>query len=259
MNTSFARTARLSAGVVLALQCRLAAQVPNGGFENWTDCQPDDWASSNVCGLMAPVTKSPAADTGAFAARGEVVSFFGQPIQPLLQIGTTGEGVPISQRYLTLRGSYKFSPVGGDRFAVNVALIKAGSVVAQGAFANPAAAGTYTPFSLTLNYVSPDVPDTAEIQIQIVGPVTGPDFHLGSVMFVDSLEFATGGGAQPPNLSIQRVGGSIVVSWPPDVTGYVLQSTPSLNPTAWNTVSGVANNSHVAVPSTTAYFRLIKG
>ena len=110
-----------STATFLALQLPVAAQIPNEGFESWTDCLPDHWSSPNVCGVFTPVTRSSTANSGSWAARGEVVSFFGQTIQPLLQSGETGEGIPISQRHATLDGVYLFSPLGGDRFAVNVA------------------------------------------------------------------------------------------------------------------------------------------
>ena len=257
MKSMIDRLSHLSVRAALLLSLVATAQVPNASFEQWTGCVPDEWATGNVCGLLTPVTKSSTAHSGSWAARGEVVSFFGQPIQPVLQSGPTGEGTPISQRYVALQGSYLFSPLGGDRFAVNVVFLRNGDVVAQGAVANPAAAGTYTPFTVTMNYVSPDVPDTAIIQFQIVGPVTGSDFHIGSVMHIDSLAYTTNS-VSSPSLSIQRHGSSLIVSWPAEVTGYTLQSTPTLGPATWANVSGVVNNSYQVTPAGKAFFRLIK-
>ena len=34
------------------------AQILNPGFENWTDCLPDDWATPNACGVLIPITVS---------------------------------------------------------------------------------------------------------------------------------------------------------------------------------------------------------
>ena len=146
---------------------------------------------------MAPITRSTAAHSGSFAVRGEVISFFGQTISPVLQSGVDAEGFPITQRYESVDGFYKFAPLGGDRFGVNVALQKAGSVVAQGASVFPAAAAAYAAFSVKMVYQTAEVPDTAIIQIQVFGPVTGADYHVGSVMFVDDLTFGTGGGTTP--------------------------------------------------------------
>lgn len=257
MNSLISKMCFGSATAFLVLQFQVAGQIPNGGFENWTGCLPDEWATPNVCGELTPITRVSAAHTGMWAARGEVISFFGQSIQPVLQSGATGEGTPISQRHAALQGSYRFSPLGGDRFGVNVAFFHGGAVVAQGAIANPATAGTYTPFTVTMNYVSAEIPDTAIIEIQIIGPVTGADFHTGSVMHVDSLEFTTSSVA-PPILSIQRNGSLLLLHWPLNVTGYRLQSNPTLNPVTWSDVSGVVNNSYQTAPGTQVFFRLLE-
>ena len=148
-----------------------------------------------------------------------------------------------------------FNPVGGDRFAVNVVFSRNGAVVAQGVSASTTAVATYTPFTVPLNYASPEVPDTAIIQIQIVGPGTGADFHVGSVMHVDSLAFVAAV-TPAPSLSIRRQGDSVVISWPADVTGFALQATQGLNPVDWSNVPGVVNNTYQTTPSAARYFRL---
>ena len=132
--------------------------------------------------------------------------------------------------------------------------------MAQGAFADPTVVGTYAPFSVTMNYVSADLPDTAVIQIQIVGPGTGMDVHVGSVMHVDGLTFRTGS-APAPVLSIQQTNNGVAIDWPANVTGYTLQRSPTLQPPSWSNVPGVVNNSHLVPPNPTdpvAFFRLFK-
>ncbi len=235
------------------------AQVPNGGFEQWTDaCTIVDWANSSVCGVMAPITKSTVAHSGSFAVRGEVVSLFGQSIPPVLQSGTYATGFPITQRYESVDGFYKFAPVGGDRFVVNVVFEKDDSVVAQGASVFPAVAA-YTAFSVKMVYQTAEVPDKATIDIQVFGPVTGPDIHVGSVMFVDDLTFGSGGGTAP-QLKIVRSGSSVVVSWPADAVGYKLQRNLTLSPTGWADVPGLtaADRSYSFAPTAQGYFRLVK-
>ncbi len=252
-----------SVGVGLLLAAASAgsvrAQVPNGGFELWTDaCTIVDWANSSVCGVMTPVTKSTAAHSGSFAVRGEVISFFGQAISPVLQSGADATGFPITQRYESVDGFYKFAPVGGDRFGVNVAFEKEGNVVAQGASVFPTASA-YTAFSVKMVYQTAEVPDTAIIQMQVFGPVTGADYHVGSVMFVDDVTFGSGGGTAP-RLTIVRSGSSVVVSWPADAAGYKLQRTSTLTPSSWADVPGLtaADRSYLFVPTGKGYFRLVK-
>lgn len=243
----------------MAVQLPLGAQMLNAGFENWTDCAPDDWATSDVCGFLTPVTKTTAAHSGSFAARGEVISFAGQKVNPMVQSGPTGEGFAIAERFSSVQGFHTFAPVGGDRIAVNVVVYKDGNVVGQGAVALSTPAAAYTEFTTPINYTTADVPDTAIIQISIVGPVLGSDYHLGSVMQLDDLAFGSGSGGGSPSLGIQLLGGSVTVTWPADATGHSLQTTPVLNPPQWAAVPGLGNaHSHTFVPTSQAFFRLVK-
>jgi hypothetical protein len=63
-----------------------------------------------------------------------------------------------------------------------------------------------------------------------------------------------------PFLTIARSGNNVTVTWSQNVTGYILESTTSLNsanPT-WTTVTGAANNqySEAAAAGGTKFFRL---
>jgi hypothetical protein len=237
------------------------AQVPNGGFETWTDaCTLADWFNSTICGVATPVTKTTDAHGGSFAVRGEVVSLFGQTLAPILQSGSDAQGVPISERYVSVDGFYKFAPVGGDRWGVNVVFQKGDTVVAQGAALFPAAS-VYTPFSVTMVYQTADIPITAIIQVQLIGPVTGSDYHLGSVMYVDDITFGSGTGTTPEaRLSIVLNMNLVVITWPAQVLGYKLQQTSTLSPTAWEDVPGLTatDRSYSFTPTTQKYFRLLK-
>jgi len=167
------------------------AQITNPGFENWTSGDPDGWVTSNAfpAGLVN-VTQTTDRHSGSYALRGEVVNLFGTPMGPVIQSGTGGTGFPISEQYHSFELFYKFTSIGGDKFSVNVGLEKAGNPVAQGAAALPATVGSYTHLTVPLTYMTGDVPDLAIIQISITGPVTGSDYHLGSVMFADDLLFS---------------------------------------------------------------------
>lgn len=249
----------ISAAILFSSSALLFAQVPNPSFENWTGCNPDDWASPNACGVFTPVTPSTTAHTGSFAVRGEVISFFGQAIAPFVQAGADATGFPVSERFTTVEGFYMFEPVGGDRLAVNVVFYKGEEPVGQGAVAISTGAATYTPFSVTVNYFGADVPDRAIIGFQIFGPNTGSDYHLGSVMHIDSIGLKNSTTPPPaPSLSIQRVGNSIRVTWPAATTGFKLQTTLNLTNPSWTDVQGVQNNSYLAEATGERYFRLIE-
>lgn len=254
---------RLLAVGLATVAASVEGQVLNGGFEAWTDCTPDFWATSSACGVMEPVTKTTDAHSGSFAARGAVINFFGQLIPPTLQSGDDASGTPISQRYTSVNGFYKFSSSGGDRFTVNVAFYKGNleNVVAQGAVIFPPTQ-TYTEFTVPMTYQTADVPDGAVISVMIIGPTTGSDFHVGSVYQVDDISFGTGGGGggPRPSLTIAKEGNEVVVTWPADAEGYKLQMTPTLQPEDWRDVQGVAatDRSYRFTPTTQGYFRLRK-
>ena len=66
--------------------------------------------------------------------------------------------------------------------------------------------------------------------------------------------------APPPtaSLTIRRTGNTVSILWPVNVTGYTLESTPSLMNPTWTPVSGVSGNcATVAISEGAQFFRLI--
>jgi len=60
-------------------------------------------------------------------------------------------------------------------------------------------------------------------------------------------------------VSISASAGSMVISWPIELTGYVLQGTPSLTHPMWTPVPDVVSNRvTLANPAGTAFFRLVE-
>jgi hypothetical protein len=93
---------------------------------------------------------------------------------------------------VSVTGNYQFSPVGGDRFALDFVLYKGGvngTGVAVGAAVLGAASGWHS-FDVSFAYSTSDVPDWCVLNVSINGPVTGSDLHLGSWMLVDNLAFS---------------------------------------------------------------------
>jgi len=175
--------------LVLTIPSSTYAQIPNAGFEQWTAGNPVGWYTTNTPGLGTPVSQTNQAHGGSSALRGEVVNTIVGPWSPIIQSGEDAQGFPVSQRYATFSGFFRFSPVGGDRFGVNVVIYSNGNPVGVGAIANPATVSSYTQFDAVISYFDPSVPDTCIIQISIVGP-TGSDYHVGSTMFVDDLSLS---------------------------------------------------------------------
>jgi hypothetical protein len=168
------------------------AQIPNAGFEDWTGGNPDNWVSSNVATVFINVTKSATAHSGTAAVRGEVILFPGATVamQPVLQSGPGGAGSAISSRPASVTGWYQFSPVGGDRFGVNVVLYKGGvhgTAVAVAAALDPTARPSYYQFNVPFQYLTADVPDVCVVQHQVIGPTTGITWNVGSWFLLDDI------------------------------------------------------------------------
>lgn len=206
-----------SVGAIVVAFCFLQSaglsQIPNASFENWTGFTPDGWATSNVPAVVTPISPSSYAHSGTLAVYGVVSSLPPIYIQPLIQSGPLGQGFPYNGRPASFTGYYQFSPVGGDRFGINVGLfsggVENGTLIALAAHPFTAPVTTYTQFTVPFVYVNPGVPDTCVIQIQIVGP-TGNDYHVGSTFLVDDLALVgtvavgEGSGTIPLTTSLQQ-------------------------------------------------------
>ena len=182
------------------VQSSALSQIPNGGFESWTGGEPDGWVTSNINGLVTNVTQSAVAHSGTSAVRGDVVQLFTQVLQPVLQVGPGARGFAYNVRAGSFTGWYQFTPVGGDRFAINVILTRGGISgigVAFAAAALPAQVTSYTQVTVPFLYQDPGPVDTCEVQFQIIGPSVGVPPHVGSFFILDDIAL-TGSAAVEP-------------------------------------------------------------
>jgi hypothetical protein len=206
---------RLLAFILALLSCITVSafgQIPNAGFENWSGDTLTGWWSNNVAPLYSTISSSATAHGGSHAVRGNVVAFYTQAMQPIIQSGTDARGFPCSQRPTSFTGYYEFFPVAssGDRFGVNVALYKGGldgTPVALAAAALSTPVSSYTQFTATFNYLTSDVPDTCVIQLQIVGPGTGQQATpaVGSYFLLDDIAFTGASGVADKRVSVPAV------------------------------------------------------
>jgi len=188
------------------------AQIPNQGFENWTGTEPDGWVTSNVSLVSVfPVTQTTDAHSGSYALRGDVIPFpfTATPYSPIIQTGPGARGFAVSVRHAMVTGYYKFFPTGGDRLGLNFGMKSGGNFIAIGAQAITAVTSSWTQFAVTFNYSSPAIPDTCILQISIVGPITGNDYHIGSYFLVDDLAFVgtdgvAAAGSQPVAYALEQ-------------------------------------------------------
>ena len=188
--------------------------APNGGFESWDGGlyeEPSGWATANVLTLLgAPptVTKSTDFHGGSFSAKIETVladidldeNGTNDTLPGVLYLGTldlfaeeSTFGAPFTGRPDSLLGWYKYAPVNGDQFAVEVSLTKWNTVtgerdiIASGSYLQPAAAASFKRLSAGLTYANPDTPDSVSIMIVASAETPSP----GTALWIDDLSFFT--------------------------------------------------------------------
>lgn len=181
--------------VAMLLPVLVFGQIPNAGFESWVNGEPEGWVSSNVVGFVTAVTPGTPGHSGTSCVNGQAIQFYTTVIGPTIQSGPGGKGFAYSQRPAYFNGWYKFAPIGGDRFGVNVGLFKGGVDgigVAIAALAPSTAVSSWTQFSAPFVYQTNDIPDVCVVQILIVGPGQGPESipHPGSTYSLDDIELS---------------------------------------------------------------------
>ena len=162
------------------------AQIPNADFEDWSGGEPVGWFTLNVPGFET-ITQSNVSQSGASALRGSVVVFSGLPFGPGAITGNIGNpNFPVSERYSRLTGYYQYTPFGNDELSIAVTLSKNDVAVGIGVVQIQTAAGSYTPFSVDINYFNQEVPDAASINIAIINTTLLTE---GSTFLIDNLVF----------------------------------------------------------------------
>ncbi|HTY38393.1 MAG TPA: T9SS type A sorting domain-containing protein [Bacteroidota bacterium] len=181
---------------VLIISLTLFAQVPNAGFEAWTNGSPDGWFTSNTPPTLINITKSSVTHSGSGSARGDAVKISGTSVvaPALLQVGTSGMGFTYTQRPASFTGWYQFVPAAGsgDQLVINVYLFKGlsnGLPVGAASTSITTAATSFKQFSLSFFYFSSDTPDTCLIQFDLAGAAGQPT--AGSYFLVDDLSLGS--------------------------------------------------------------------
>ncbi len=191
------------ATLLLVLAASMAwTQVVNGGFENWTSGGPVGWTTDNVPGMYTPVTQSTTSHSGSYSLQGTVVSYASMGVPPVASSLSS-----VGARYANLTGFYRGSFIGGDSLVVAVLMNHQGLTIGGGAFTTGANAGTFTGFTVPLEYISGDTPDTCYILLGM-GYVDAP--HIGSTFLLDDLAFSgtavsvAGGRALPSTFQLYQ-------------------------------------------------------
>ncbi len=176
--------------IVIAYHGSVRAQIPNPGFETWAGLgaseSPTGWVTSNIPGFVVPITKTATAHSGSFALKGDVT--------PVVEFGLyppyLWSHFPYTQRPGALTGYYKFTSVAKDSLTIYTLLYKQALsvIVASGEFGTTANLTAFTKFSIPLEYVSAENPDTAWIEITIQNGLND-SLHLGTGYVFDDLAF----------------------------------------------------------------------
>jgi hypothetical protein len=179
--------------IVVPLTAIYSQGVPNGGFENWTGTNINDWIH-NGSSVIPTVTQTADAYSGNFAAHGEVIDFFSNPFPPTLSTGSQFQpyfaftGYPSS-----LTGYYKFEPQGGDILLIDIVLINQSiGGGGEGHIEIAAGTGSYQLFEAPITYSEDNPsgwrPTDATITV-IILPVTGDLPHIGTKFTLDHFSF----------------------------------------------------------------------
>ncbi|MDP4198270.1 MAG: PCMD domain-containing protein [Bacteroidota bacterium] len=182
-----------------------SAQIPNGGFETWTSGQPDSWYGFNT-------VQSSDAHSGSSAAKGQVGLSF--PTLAAMIVTTndpTTLGVPYTGRPGSFTGYYKFSPIAGSNDTLSfIAMFTkydatlGKNIIGYGRIATAAAAGTYTQFTVPIQWLTSDAPDTVAASIETTESAngigtSGTTFEVDDVSFGGSSDVAE---STAPSLSL---------------------------------------------------------
>lgn len=168
----------------------LFAQIPNNGFENWTGGEPDGWYTTNAAPVAVVITQSTDARQGLSSLQGIAKAVLSVVIPPVVVVGEEGTpGFPVNQRYLSIKGFYKFAPVGSNIFTVTIAFSKNGQAIGGGV-KNLPAASAWSLFEVPIIYTNGETPDTCNLSIGVTGGTGGGTVNAGSAFYIDDLNLS---------------------------------------------------------------------
>jgi hypothetical protein len=183
--------------ILLTLPESIFTQIPNAGFENWTNGEPDDWMTNNSQ-FFTIVSQTSTAHSGSSALQGTITSFGGTPISGAIIAGSDGNGWPFTDHPGSIHGYYRFTSLGNDLFTGDALFIRNGQFIGA-AYFDLEAASSYTEFSSDITWLSDDNPDTVIIAFLITNH---SGIHMGSAFYLDDLFFGAATGVQPENNSL---------------------------------------------------------
>jgi hypothetical protein len=190
--------------VLFAMTITTNAQIPNGGFENWTTIgsyeDPTGWASTNSysTGSFYAITKSTdhyPATVGNYSVRIEnnislLPNFSGRGVVMTGDTLDPHPTFPITGHPTSLTGYYKFAPQNGDTMAIVIELYLNGVRVfdKDPSFISNATTSGWTSFNIS--FPTYTIADSGHIYLASYAAADASSMPLGnSILYVDNLNF----------------------------------------------------------------------
>ena len=163
------------------------SQIPNSGFESWTDpFTPVDWWTNNAPPAYTPVSRTTVAYMGSYAVQLQMVYFGSLVVPPLMQTNP----FTVTEAHGSMMGYYQFYPNSSTEVLyIATWFMEDGQIIGAGAIDIGTGSSTYTPFNFDIYYSrSGAVPDSAYIWIGITDTSGNPPLG-GGYAYLDELSF----------------------------------------------------------------------
>jgi hypothetical protein len=182
----------------------VAQNVPNGGFESWTDGEPDDWTTSNTPGFTSVSQEEPGY-SGTYALKMQSVEKDKDNVIPNLVANGGGDhrGFPVSEKFTLLNFYYKFDGGTHDKLVVFVSLKDSElKSIGSGALEIEDDVDTFTKSVMPITYAPGSTPAYCSIEFGIGDKLGSGQPSLDSWFIVDDIVLSSPTGVQ--NLEINR-------------------------------------------------------
>jgi hypothetical protein len=169
--------------VLVLFSTTLFSQIPNAGFENWTNSDPVGWITLDIFGDA--VSQSSDSHSGSSAAKMQIIGFSGTTFPPILFSGY----FVLSEKPGSLTGYYKFVPTDANEvFSVFITLYQGLGFAGSGYWETSQTISSYTQFTVPIEYFPPEViPDSAYIEFLLTDTTSEGTGGIGSYALIDDL------------------------------------------------------------------------
>jgi hypothetical protein len=173
-----------------------AQNVPNGGFENWTDGEPDDWATVNIPGSEV-ITQSNDAFSGSFSVRGQSIEVNNDNLPVDIEAEgppeAAGLGFPISEQFTKMTFRYKFDNGSNDQLIVLVSIRNADSVsMGLGSLTIEDNSEGWSIGTVLIDYTGEGTAAFAAVQIILQDQTGGDPPSTDAFFIIDDVELSSG-------------------------------------------------------------------